>query len=682
MEQAAIAAMKKNATYQDLKYMLQWISKIPTEHHHTNICDFVVENRYLPSNVSALAGNYSFLIFPMHEEITMCMDPTSPVRDVTVAKGVQTGFTTISENTILYYTVQQRGTPIMFVSSQLALAVERNRLNIEPMFLHSGYKDQIAPLDPSNAKKTGITDTSIEFIGGSYVLFRGAESKDSARSISIKVMIQDESSSYRSHGSNSQGDTVDLFNDRCAASWDQRKILRGSTPRLEETDPTWERFLKGDQRYYYVKCLSEKCRQEFWLRFRHKPDPATGIIGGLFWELDEKGNLIPESVRYHCPKCGHAHKEGEKIKLFSKENARWIPHNPLRSSEFRSYHMSALYSPQYFQPWHKCAESAIKARNWDTNETLNHKALESFYNNILGQPFRVSNKANLISLEKLCRFRRSFYYSGEIPNKKIIELNGYKLTVVTCAVDVQKEYLSVAVFGWAKGCSPYLIEYFEIKGETHNITDQSWDELEELIRHKKYYDDMGNYYKISLTAVDSGFQTHTIYDFVNRFSLTAEKGSDSLVVAIKGNDHIKNGLPFKLSNKNPMPGVQLYSVGVNDYKDLWASQFELNKWIDGSQADWTLNLPKDTTDEQIKELRCESKVLEVSNKTNKPIKTIWKRTGHVKNELWDLLVYNTFCFDAICQELMLNQMKEKVLIHDRFFDFCEYNDIFVNKVSK
>ena len=83
---------------------------IPTKYRHVNICKFIETNRYLPSNVSHLAGHYSFSIFPMHEEILNCMDPNSNVRDVTVMKGVQTGFTTITENVILYYAVQERGT--------------------------------------------------------------------------------------------------------------------------------------------------------------------------------------------------------------------------------------------------------------------------------------------------------------------------------------------------------------------------------------------------------------------------------------------------------------------------------------------------------------------------------------------------------------------------------------------
>ena len=80
----------KLEAFRDNEFFLKWIEKIPTKYRHVNICKFIETNRYLPSNVSHLAGHYSFSIFPMHEEILNCMDPNSNVRDVTVMKGVQT----------------------------------------------------------------------------------------------------------------------------------------------------------------------------------------------------------------------------------------------------------------------------------------------------------------------------------------------------------------------------------------------------------------------------------------------------------------------------------------------------------------------------------------------------------------------------------------------------------------
>lgn len=664
--------------FKDNEFFLKWIEMIPTKYRHVNICKFIENNRYLPSNVSHLAGHYSFSIFPMHEEILSCMDPNSNVRDVTVMKGVQTGFTTITENVILYYAVQERGTPIMFVSALAELASERFRNNIRPMIEHSGFGDQIQPFNPKDFKRSGATDQQIEFNGGSYIVARGAQSPNKARSASIKVMIQDESSSYPVGKNNSQGDIIELYNARCTAFWAYRKIIRGSTPLVQETDLTWQKFISGDQRHYYIKCLD--CRMPFYLKFRHPANEENGVVGGLFWKLDENKNLINESVRYHCPHCGHAHQEADKSRLLQKNNAEWVPHNPLQSDEFRSYHLSSLYSPTHFQPWYKGVADAIRARDWDTNETLDHEKLQSFYNNILGMPFVKSSIGTRMTLEKLSRFRRSFYYSGQIPNHKTKDLNRSKIALLTCAVDVQKAFLAVAVFGWARGCSPYLIEYRDIKGNILDLNDPAWETLEDMILNKRYKDQDGTEYRITTTAIDTNFEPKIVQTAAAKILKTGGGGN---IICVRGRDNIKSEEPFKASKTFEIYGVPVYNLRVSDYKDHWYSQMELNKWIDGEQQpDYTINFPADTRDDQIKELTCETKTAVKDPKTNRTVKHIWKRKSNVRNELWDLLVYNTAVLDIIAKWRMVEILGEKSVNYDKFFNDCEVNQTFVGRWKK
>jgi hypothetical protein len=61
-------------------------------------------------------------------------------------------------------------------------------------------------------------------------------------------------------------------------------------------------YLQGDQRKYMVRCLKVHRAQE--ISWRHE-NPKTGEVTGMVWELDNNGQLDPESVRWLCAECAH-----------------------------------------------------------------------------------------------------------------------------------------------------------------------------------------------------------------------------------------------------------------------------------------------------------------------------------------------------------------------------------------
>ena len=83
---------------------------------------FNEENRYLPQGVSPRPGYIRYDLFPFLREIIECYDPLSPVREVNLMKGVQTGYTTLLESILLYYIAHIKTQAAMFITADKELA--------------------------------------------------------------------------------------------------------------------------------------------------------------------------------------------------------------------------------------------------------------------------------------------------------------------------------------------------------------------------------------------------------------------------------------------------------------------------------------------------------------------------------------------------------------------------------
>jgi phage terminase large subunit GpA-like protein len=92
------------------------------------------------------------------------------------------------------------------------------------------------------------------------------------------------------------GDPMKLSAARCNSFENSYKLLDGSTPNVEETSRIADRFRRGDQRYYYVRCL--RCGFPQVLRW-NRTDNLTGTVSGIWWETD-KGEA---NARHHARIC-------------------------------------------------------------------------------------------------------------------------------------------------------------------------------------------------------------------------------------------------------------------------------------------------------------------------------------------------------------------------------------------
>lgn len=593
------------------------------------------QKRYLPPQVTPLPGPYRFDVAPYLREIVDCLGTDSPVREVSVMKGVQLGLTVgVLENAIGYVIDHVRNAPCMLVTADAELAKLRMESYVTPMLQHSGLNHLIKSSDELSARKTGKTDKKLEWFGGGFLVPLGAQNADKLRSTTVQYLLNDEIDGWPTTVGH-DGDPVKLARDRTAAYESSRKVLDISTPLVKGQSQIERLFLRGDQRRYFVKCL--RCEHSQVLRWS-KIDNATGVVTGMVWETDG-GRLVSDSVRYLCEHCGHPHTDADKERLFATGNAAWkataVPHAP----DIRSYHLSALYSPAGMQSWSGCVLKWLEAWDVGRHQPRDIDKLQVFYNNVLGETFE--QRGESVRFEAVSEHRRGEYRYGEVPNLFAAEHCDGPIGLVTCAVDVHKDNLKVGIFGWCRDRRGFLLEYFTLAGDTGQLDNSAtWGALRDLIEDREWRADDGKVYRIQMTLIDSGYLTDHVYQFCCDY--------ESGVFPIKGQAISPRAARVpQFSQFTTNTGVIGFGVTVDLYKDRWSAALR-RVWDGvGPQPAGHFNAPSDVTEKQLRELTTEVKRERIDKTTGKSLGFEWRRTAGVANELWDLLVYNNAALDLI-----------------------------------
>lgn len=656
--------VEESAPLSDREWLAVQFESLTTDLVVTSPSAWAEAHRYLPPSVTSLPGVYRFDVAPFLREIVDCLSIESPVREVALMKGVQVCATTgILENAIGYYISHVRTAPVMLVTADSELAKLRMESYVTPMLQMSGLMDLVKSTDETNTRKTGKTDKKLEWVGGGFLIPFGAQNANKLRSISIRVLLRDEIDGWPDIVGK-DGDPIKLSADRTAAYEGSRKILDLSTPLIKNTSKIAKRFAMGDQRYYHVCCL----RCGFPQVLRWKRTGKDGEISGIVWDMSD-GKLVPGSVRYLCENCQHPHSNDDKTRLLAPEyGAEWRPSAVPSAPDIRSYHLSALYSPVGMQTWEACVRKWLDAWDIEHSRTRDMGALQVFYNNVLGEPFEV--RGEKLRFESVSSHRRQFYTYGEIPNRAASEFCGSSVLALTCAVDVHKTNLAVAVWGWCRDRRAILVSYERFEGDADQLDDaNTWGRLREMIETREFIADDGKRYRIQVTLIDSGYSTDSVYRFCADYvgGVFPSKGREAPPKGAR----VAEFSPFT----TPM-GQQAYGITVDIYKDRWHSA--LRRQWDGQslQPDGHFNAPMNATDAQLKELTVETKRERIDKSTGQRLGFEWHRPSGANNELWDLLVYGSAAFDIIAWDVCTRRFERDVVEWQEFYKLLEQGEFF------
>jgi phage terminase large subunit GpA-like protein len=457
--------------------------------------------RYLSPEASFLGGQlYSCDVTPYARKIMDCLSSYSGYEEVICAKSAQSGLTEVAFN-LLGYTIDIDPCPILYLMPTNGTVERNSKVRVDPMIEHSARL--LAKVSKKKSRDGSNTINQKRFIGG-MAYFEGAESPSAIKSISVRKIILDELDEYNID-LDGQGSASALAEVR-TQMWPNRLIFKLSTPTVLGTSQIWNEFLDTDQNYYYVPC------------------PICGQFQKLVFE-----NLVwtrenPENVEYKCAFCGELFSENHKMEIM--QDGIWNPEceNKISSRKI-GFHINALYAPTAFFPWSKVVQAYIDAEK-------DPSKMKTFINTKLGLPTDESGEAP--SWEMI--YNRRENYSPNTVNSNVCFL--------TAGVDIQKDRIELEIVGWCSDKSSYSIDYRSLLGSP--FLPDVWKELKKIIDETWITED-GRELQLVRVAIDSGYATSEVYDFVRKFGnkrVIATKGQDKMQIAFstpKQIDYSKNG---------------------------------------------------------------------------------------------------------------------------------------------
>lgn len=540
---------------------------------------------------------------PYTREIMDCLSPSSPVKRVSWLKSAQVAGSETGNNW-LGFTIAHNPGLLMLVNPTKNM-VKRMSRRIQSLIDSSDGLSEL--VKPARSRDSNNTREIKQFPGG-MILFVGANSGADLRSYACPLLFFDEVDGMPFDVDN-EGHPVAVAEARTFGQGEEYKIYLNSTPKIEQTSQIWREWLRGDQRYYMMRC------------------PNSGLL--VHWEvknlhLEEPGRL--DSVRYRCTcGCGGAHIEGlHKTRMLAE--GLWVP-KIIRTQEDllkrlndgddyelrqfnqasleRSYWTPAAYSPIGMMSWRRIMEQ------WQEAQGV-YSLLKAFRNTVEGLPWKEIGDAP--DAEVIWNRRSRVYRMRQVPEEVVM---------LTAGADVGQDHIEVSVYGWGRRQQRWLIEHIRINGPYNDKS--TWDRLDDVLE-RRYEHASGAIMAIRRLCIDRGKWTDTVDGWVN-------SKNERRVTAVKGYDHLE--APFKWSGtkKQHTDGTQSqrqFSIkwalaGVSYLKLELLGNLNLPREDqDTVPAGW-LHLPEDVPLDWIKQLTAEKRVYTKNKKTG-VMKASWERT--------------------------------------------------------
>lgn len=493
--------------------------------------------RFLSPEASAEPGRYNTDRAPFQKGI---MDAITEVlvRTVVFMASSQVGKTEIINNAVGYY-IDIDPCPILLTQPTLEMAESYSKDRLAPMLRDTPVlREKVG----GERSKDGSSTILFKKFEGGGIHLSGANSPASLASRPKRIIIMDEIDRYNK-SAGEEGDPVKLAEKR-STTFFNRKSIKVSTPTIKGDSRIEADFEMSDKRYYNVKCPHCQAKQRF-------------KFGQLKWKEDQ-----PETATYYCESCGEEIQEKYKMKMLRE--GEWIATAPFKG--IAGFHINELYSP--WKRWAEIAADFLEAKR------IGPEALKVFVNTSLGETW--TRKEGDVPKWQDIYNKRESYQIGIVPKDVVF---------LTAGADIQKDRIEVEIVGWMEDKITYSVNYLVFTGDTSKITGPGspWEELKKLLYSSIETENGGALY-ISVMAVDSGYNTQSVYSWVR-------KQDQRRVIAIKGYEEqsMPLGVPKPVDldsrGKRKKRGITLWPVGTSIIKS------EIYAWL-------RLEKP---TDEELKE---------------------------------------------------------------------------------
>jgi phage terminase large subunit GpA-like protein len=544
--------------------------------------------RFLSRENSAEPGKWStdrtpYLREPMHA-IT---DPF--VEEIVVMKAARVGYTEGIIGNAIGFFIDQDPCPQLVVQPTVDDAEGWSKDNLTPLIEESPRLAE--KVRDQKSRNSGNTVLAKRYPGGSLKAI-GANSPRGFRRVTVRVVYFDEVDGYPTTGAGTEGDQISLGRKR-AQTFDNRKIILGSTPTLKGWSRIETAYIASSQGSFFVEC--PHCHHAQKLVWKNITWDKETLPDGTVKHL-------PHTAGYICDnkECGCVIEERHKRAMVGA--GKWIHKYPERRT--RGFHISALYSPFYGARWEALVEEFLAAQD-------DPSLLQVWVNTVLGETFEErGDRVDASTLASRCTA-----YTAPVPAG---------VGILTLAADVQDDRIEYKVKGWGAGQQSWLIESDVLLGDPGQA--ETWEGLDLALR-KRYKHELGPAIGIRAATIDSGgHHTDAVYQFV-------KPRQRRRVYAIKGAS--QGGKPIwplhpSRTNKH---GVKVFTIGTDTAKDVIFSRLKR-----GTPGPSYMNFPTGTTDEYFAQLTAEKKVPKILEGTNRRI-FVYKKM-RARNEALDLEVYN------------------------------------------
>lgn len=647
--------------------------------------DWAEINRFMTSDVSSMEGMYTFENSPYIYEIINRLSPTDPCRVIVIMKGAQLGLSTgFIENGIGWIMSQQPGN-ILFLVGHDEL-VEKAMAKVDNMLDNTGLRPLIrSSSNRTKNNKSGDKDRLKEFPGGYLML--GPTNHKTLRQVSMRYGFIDDFDAMKSDTKESGG-TMPLIMQRFSTYSKSMKLSLISTPEVKETSNIETEYLKGDQRKYFIPCPC--CSEYIVLHWTVENSKNPNEKAGIYYELDDSGQLITSSVGYVCQECNGFFTDQNKSEWLN--NGKWLPTAIPVNPSYTSYQISSLYAPTYMFDWAHYAQQYLEAN--PPGQPRNESLHQTFVNLVLGESYEPQGESiDSQSIQKNIRP----YPIGVVPENQSISDGNGRIVMLTLGSDLngtaENEVLKSVddarfdyeIIAWSETGASYSVDHGSIgtfqpvysRDEAyHNHPDRIkwsyklgskhcvWDELDKILS-KQYQFDNGKSLPIFVGAIDYGHLSEYVKTYVentnfNLFMVKGDKQRDSGIFI----DQDYKG--FQISKEH----AKLWILNVNRYKDILATHIGLvwNPHLTPKQPADFMNFPTPNNEKYLPKnyfLHFEAEHKIVDDKTRRFVWT--KKSNTHQNHLFDCRIYGMSARDIFIDELF-REMKIKKYTWKNYVD--------------